>query len=157
MKDDGIKSYIIKKYLPLINKILNLYLQKFSINLELELTSDFEIDIKTKFKENFTYYNFSAGEQKRIDTALLFTFLDFCKLKHSKSKTNVLIIDEFASGLDPEGENVLYEILKDLSQDSNMEIITISHSQAIDPDKIDRILEAVVDRGFSQLVEHEEA
>jgi len=156
LKDEGIRAHIIKKYLPLINKILNTYLQKFAINLELELTSDFDIKINTKFKEKFSYFNFSEGEKKRIDTALLFTFLDFCKIKHSKAKTNVLVIDEFASGLDPDGENVLYEILKDLAENSNIEVITISHSTAIDPDKIDRVFEASIERGFSQLNEIKE-
>lgn len=156
LKDGGVKSYIIKKYLPLINKFLNTYLQKFNFNLELNLTTEMDVNIVTKFKENFSYYNFSEGEKKRIDISILFTFLDFCKIKHSKAKTNLLIIDEFASGLDVQSENILYEILRDLSSSNNIEVITISHSTAIDPDKIDRVFNAEFQGGFSQLALVEE-
>jgi len=150
LKDDGIRSYIVTKYLPLLNKILNSYLVKFGIDLELEFTPEFDIAIVTKFKEHFSYQNFSEGEKKRIDASIMFTFLDFCSIKHSNTKTNILILDEFTTSLDPDGENVLFEILRDFSEERNIEVITITHSSLIDPERIDRVFEVSMLGGFSQ-------
>lgn len=149
LKDDGIKSYIIKKYLPLLNKLVNTYLQKFSMDLELVFNTDMDIEIRTKFKENYSFENFSEGEKKRINSSILFTFLEFCKLKHSNSNINILILDEFSSGLDISGENILFEILKDISEKNNSEIITISQNPLIDPEKINNLYEVKMEKGFS--------
>lgn len=151
LQDDGIKAYIIKRYLPLINKLMNTYLQKFSINLEMEFTPEMDIEIKTKFKEGYSYESFSEGEKRRINASLMFTFLEFCKLKHSNASINILILDEFSSGLDPIGENTLYDILKDMVEKEGKEVITISHSPLIDPEKISRVYHVDMERGFSKL------
>lgn len=151
LSDDGIKSFIIKKYLPLLNKLMNTYLQKFMIDLELEFDSELEIQIRTKFKEKYSYDSFSEGEKKRIDAAMMFTFLEFCKMKHSNNSMNLLILDEFPVGLDTEGENAIHEIMKDIVEKEDKEIITISPNPRIDPDRIDRLFYASMNKGFSQL------
>ena len=155
LQDDGIKAHIIKQYLPLINKLMNTYLQKFSLNLELEFTSDLSLDIKTKFKETYAYESFSEGEKKRINLSLMFTFLEFCKMKHSHAAIDFLVLDEFSSGLDPEGENTLYDILKDMVDKEGKEIITISHSAMIDPEKISKLYTVDIEHGFSKLLVEE--
>ena len=151
LSDDGIKSFVIKKYLPLLNKLMNTYLQKFGIDLELEFDAELEIEIKTKFKENYAYESFSEGEKKRIDGAMMFTFLEFCKMKHSNASINLLILDEFSSGLDPEGENIMHDILKDIVEKESKEILTISPNPHIDPDKIDRHINVSMRGGFSEM------
>ena len=156
LDDTGIKSHIIKRYLPLLNKLMNTFLVRFGIDLEMSFTSDLDIEILTKFKESYAYESFSEGEKRRINLALTFTFLEFCKLKYSTSSLNVLILDEFSTGLDPEGENVLYEVLKDMVGKEQKEIITISHSTMIDPEKIKRLFLAERNRGFSTLTLSEE-
>jgi hypothetical protein len=157
LQDDGIKSHIIKKYLPLLNKLLNTYLQKFGLDLELEFTYNFDVIIKNNFKSNLTYDNFSQGEKKRVDASVMFCFLEFCKLKYNTAKVNILIFDEFTVGLDPEGESTFYEILRDISDKENLEVITVSHSSLIDPDKIDSTYSASISRGFSNLMKIEES
>lgn len=156
LMDEAIRSHIIKKFIPLLNKLMNTYLQKFGIDLDMSFDTNLDIIIKTKFKEGYSYDNFSEGEKKRINLAVTFTFLEFCKLKHHNANVNILILDEFASGLDPEGESIMYSILKDISEKENKEVITITHNPAIDPDNIQRHFHASLRRGFSQLEEIEE-
>lgn len=151
LMDEAIRSHVIKKFLPLLNKLMNTYLQKFGIDLDMVFDSSLDIVIKTKFKEGYSYDNFSEGEKKRINLAITFTFLEFCKLKHNNANLNVLILDEFASGLDPEGESVMYSILKDIAEKEDKEVITITHSAVIDPDNINTHYHASLRRGFSQL------
>lgn len=151
LSDDGIKSYVIGKYLPLLNKLMNTYLQKFGIDLELEFDSDLDIKINTKFKEGYSYGTFSEGEKKRIDAAMMFTFLEFCKLKNSNTSLNILILDEFSHGLDPEADSVMHDILRDISEKEGKEIITISPNPHIDPDKIDRLFHVSMNQGFSSI------
>jgi len=151
LTDEAIRSHIIKKYLPLLNKLVNTYLQRFGIDLEMAFDSSLDIVIKTKFKEDYKYDNFSEGEKKRIDLAITFTFLEFCKVKHSNANINILILDEFNTGLDSEGESVMYTILKDISAKENKEVLTITHSSQIDPDNINHHYIAKLERGFSKL------
>lgn len=151
LQDDGIKTYIIRKYLPIINKLMNTYLQRFRIDLEMKFNSDLEIQVGTKFKEGYQYENFSEGEKKRINLALTFTFLEFCKLKYSNSSINVLMLDEFSIGLDSEGEYDLYTVLKDIVEAEDKEIITISPIDSGDLDRTDRLFTAKVEKGFSML------
>lgn len=152
LDDSGIKSHIIKRYLPLLNKLMNTFLIKFGIDLEMSFNPDLEIEILTKFKENYAYESFSEGEKRRINLALTFTFLEFCKLKYSTSSLNVLFLDEFSTGLDAEGENVLYEVLQTMVEKEQKDIITISHSMMIDPEKVTRLFVAEKTRGYSSLV-----
>ncbi len=157
LNDKGFKAYIISKYLPLVNKLLNTYLQKFGIELEMAFNSDLDIDVKTPLKDKLAYDNFSSGEKKRIDAAIMLCFLEFTKLKYNTAKINVLVFDEFTVGLDSQGEEVFYSILKELSEKNNLEIIIVYHAISIDPENIDRVFEAYQGRGFSQfeLIESE--
>ena len=77
-------------------------------------------------------------------------FLEFCRLKYNTTKINILVFDEFTVGLDTEGEEIFYSILKELSDKNNLEIIVVYHSISIDPENIDRVFEAYQERGFSQ-------
>jgi DNA repair exonuclease SbcCD ATPase subunit len=151
LSDDGIKSFIIKRYLPHINKILNTYLQKFNTNILFYFDTEFNDVIGSRYKENSSYNCFSEGQKRRIDLSVLFTFIDFSQIKNRKSNCNVLILDEITTGVDLYGENILFDILKEISTKENKEIITVSHSGNIDPEKIDRLFEVKPENGFSTI------
>lgn len=147
--DDGIKSFIIKKYLPTINKLLNTYLNRFNADIAFNFDSDFNEVVLSRFKENFSYFSFSEGQKKRIDLAVLFAFINFALFKNKKCNTNLLVFDEIDSGLDLDGKNRLYEVLKEYKEQQNKCIITISHDTAIDPDSFDEIYNVKIEKGFS--------
>ena len=149
--DDGIKSFIIKKYLPTINKLLNTYLNRFNADIIFNFDSDFNEIVLSRFKENFSYFSFSEGQKKRIDLAVLFAFINFALYKNKKCNTNLLIFDEIDNGLDIEGKNRLYEVLKEYKEQQNKCIITISHDTAIDPDSFDEIYNVKMEKGFSTI------
>lgn len=149
LSDDGIKTYIIKRHLPSINKLLNTYLQKFHTDILFYFDSEFNEIVATRHKENFSYYSFSEGQKRRIDLAVMFAFMEFAKLKAKKSNTNLLLLDEITAGCDAIGENALYDILAEVVQREGKEIITVSHSMAIDPEKISRLYQVTTDKGFS--------
>lgn len=151
LADEGIKSFIIKRYLPHINKILNTYLQKFNTNILFYFDTEFNDIIGSRFKENSNYNCFSEGQKRRIDLSVLFTFIDFSQIKNRKSNSNILILDEITAGFDLSGENILYDILREISVKENKEIVTVSQSNAIDPEKIDRLFEVTTENGFSKL------
>jgi DNA repair exonuclease SbcCD ATPase subunit len=147
--DDGIKSFIIKKYLPTINKLLNTYLNRFNTDIIFNFDSDFNEIVLSRFKENFSYFSFSEGQKKRIDLAVLFAFINFALFKNKKGGTNLLIFDEIDSGLDIEGKNRLYEVLKEYKENQNKCILTISQDTAIDPDIFDDVYNVTMEKGFS--------
>ena len=149
LSDDAIKAFVVKKYLPVINKILNSYLQKFGSDVIFNFTPEFEEEIVSRYKESFSYESFSEGQKRRIDLAILFTFMEFCKIKFAQASTNLMILDEISAGLDSIGENILYELLKDMKQ--NKTILTISHSEVINPEYIDHRYKATIKQGFSNL------
>jgi len=151
LSDDGIKSFIIKRYLPHINKILNTYLQKFKTDILFYFDTEFNDVIGSRYKEGSNYNCFSEGQKRRIDLSVLFTFIDFSQIKNRKSNCNVLVLDEITTGVDLFGENILFDILKEISTKENKEIITVSHSGNIDPEKIDRLFEVKTDNGFSDI------
>ncbi len=151
--DDGIKSFIIKKYLPTINKLLNTYLTRFNADTIFNFDTEFNEVILSKFKENFSYFSFSEGQKKRIDLAVLFAFINFALFKNKKCNTNLLVFDEIDSGLDLDGKNRLYEVLKEYKEQQNKCIITISHDTAIDPDSFDSIYSVKLEKGFSIIKE----
>jgi len=151
LSDDGIKTFIIKRYLPHINKLLNTYLQKFNTNILFYFDAEFNDVIGSRYKEGSSYNCFSEGQKRRIDLSVLFTFIDFSQMKNRKSNTNLLVLDEITTGVDLFGENILFDILKDISVKENKEIITISHSGNIDPEKIDRLFEVSTVNGFSEI------
>jgi DNA repair exonuclease SbcCD ATPase subunit len=132
LKDTGIKSKIIKQYVPIINKLVNKYLAAMDFFVQFELDENFNEVIKSRYRDAFTYASFSEGEKMRIDLALLFTWRAIAKLKNSAS-TNLLIMDEvFDSSLDAGGTDEFLKIINDLTSDTNIFIISHKTDQLID-------------------------
>lgn len=127
LKDTGIKSKIIKQYVPVINKLINKYLSSMDFFVSFELDESFNETIKSRYRDDFTYASFSEGEKQKIDLALLFTWRAIAKLRNSIS-TNLLIMDEiFDSSLDQNATDYLMNIIHDLAKDNN--IFIISHKE----------------------------
>jgi DNA repair exonuclease SbcCD ATPase subunit len=149
LKDTGIKTKIIKQYLPVINKLVNQYLQILDFFVHFDLDESFQETIRSRHRDEFTYDSFSEGEKQRIDLALLFTWRQIAKMKNSIS-TNLLILDEtFDSSLDVDGVENLQKILSHLS-DTN--IFVISHKGDILDGKFRSKIEFVKDKNFSKMV-----
>jgi len=137
LQDSGIKTKIIKKYLPIMNKLINSYLNQLEFQVKFELDEQFNETIKSRYRDEFAYANFSEGEKMRIDLALLFTWRQIAKMKNS-TNTNLLILDEiFDSSLDMNGTD---EFLKILSTLSNENIFLISHKSDLNVDKFDSLI-----------------
>ena len=120
LKDTGIKSRIIKQYVPVMNKLINKYLAAMDFFVQFELDENFNEVIKSRFRDEFTYASFSEGEKMRIDLSLLFTWRAIAKLKNSAS-TNLLIMDEvFDSSLDVSGTDEFLKIINDLTLDLSL-------------------------------------
>ena len=133
LKDTGIKSRIIKQYVPVMNKLINKYLAAMDFFVQYELDENFDEKIKSRFRDEFSYASFSEGEKMRIDIALLFTWRTIAKLKNSAS-TNLLIMDEvFDSSLDAAGTDEFMRILNNLVKNTN--VFVISHKGEILFDK----------------------
>ena len=137
LQDSGIKTKIIKKYLPIMNKFVNSYLNQLEFQVKFELDEQFNETIKSRYRDVFGYSNFSEGEKMRIDLALLFTWRQIAKMKNS-TNTNLLILDEiFDSSLDSNGTD---EFLKILSTLSNENVFIISHKSDLNVDKFDSLI-----------------
>ena len=137
LQDSGIKTKIIKKYLPIMNKLVNSYLNQLEFQVKFELDEQFNEKIKSRYRDEFAYANFSEGEKMRIDLALLFTWRQIAKMKNS-TNTNLLILDEiFDSSLDMNGTD---EFLKILNTLSNENIFLISHKSDLNVDKFDSLI-----------------
>ena len=137
LKDNGIKTRIIKRYLPVMNKLINQYLQNMDFYVNFALDENFEETIKSRFRDTFSYESFSEGEKARIDIALLLTWRAVAKLKNSVD-TNILILDEIFDGsLDQNGTGELGWILRNFDDDTN--VYVISHKENLDG-KFDRTL-----------------
>lgn len=149
LKDTGIKTKIIKQYLPVINKLVNKYLQVLDFFVHFNLDESFQETIKSRHRDAFTYDSFSEGEKQRIDLALLFTWRMVAKMKNSVS-TNLLVLDEtFDSSLDHEGVDNLMKILYTLDDDTN--VFVISHKGDILDGKFNNKLEFVKEKNFSKI------
>jgi len=149
LRDTGIKTKIIKQYLPAINKLVNQHLQVLDFFVSFDLDESFQETIRSRFRDDFTYESFSEGEKQRIDLSLLFTWRQIAKMKNSVS-TNLLILDEtFDSSLDHDGVENLLKILNTLGEDTNTFII--SHKGDILDGKFDAKLEFVKERNFSKM------
>jgi len=149
LKDTGIKTKIIKQYLPVINKLVNQYLQVLDFFVSFNLDESFSETIRSRHRDNFSYDSFSEGEKQRIDLALLFTWRHIAKMKNSVS-TNLLILDEtFDSSLDYEGVDNLMKIIHTLDDDTN--IFVISHKGDILDGKFQSKLEFHKEKNFSKL------
>lgn len=125
LKDNGIKTKIIKQYLPIINKLVNKYLNAMDFFVNFNLNENFEETIKSRHRDEFAYENFSEGEKMRIDLALLFTWRQIAKMKNS-TNTNLLLLDEvFDSSLDLVGTEEFLKLIHEMGQETN--IFVISH------------------------------
>lgn len=149
LKDTGIKTKIIKQYIPIINKLSNHYLQILDFYVSFHLDDTFKETIKSRHRDVFTYDSFSEGEKQRIDLALLFTWRMIAKMKNSVA-TNLLILDEtFDSSLDADGVENLTKILGTL--DSNTNVFVISHKGELLDGKFDTKIEFVKKNNFSKI------
>ncbi len=148
LKDSGVKSKIIRKYLPLINQQVNYYLKMMDFYINFNLDEEFNESIKTPVYEDFSYSSFSEGQRQRINLALLFTWRDVAKIKNS-TNVNILILDEvFDSSLDSSGTNDFLRIIKSVIKNSN--IFVISHKDGIQ-EKFDNVLEFEKKGNFSSM------
>ena len=149
LKDTGIKTKIIKQYLPAINQLTNQYLQVLDFFVHFNLDESFVETIRSRHRDAFTYDSFSEGEKQRIDLALLFTWRQIAKMKNSVA-TNLLILDEtFDSSLDHEGVENLLKILYTLGEDTN--VFVISHKGDILDGKFENKIEFRKERNFSKM------
>ena len=148
LKDNGIKTRIIKTYLPTMNKLINEFLQKMEFYVNFTLDENFEEQIKSRYRDVFSYDSFSEGEKARIDIALLLTWRSIAKLKNSVD-TNLLILDEIFDGsLDQSGTSDLGWILRNF--DDSTKVFVISHKQGMD-DKFDRTISVEKVKNYSTL------
>ena len=149
LKDTGIKTKIIKQYLPVINKLVNQYLQILDFYVHFDLDESFTETIRSRHRDAFSYDSFSEGEKQRIDLSLLFTWRQIARMKNSIS-TNLLMLDEtFDSSLDEAGIENLIKIIHTLGDDSN--VFIISHKGEILDGKFEGKLEFIKDKNFSKM------
>ena len=150
LKDGGIKTRIIKQYVPVMNKLINKYLSAMDFFVQFELNESFEETIKSRFRDEFSYGSFSEGEKLRIDLALLFTWRAVSKLRNSVT-TNILIMDEIMdSSLDNAGTEEFLKIINELTVDSNVFIISHKGDQLYD--KFENIIKFEKHKNFSRMV-----
>jgi len=149
LKDGGVKTMIIRKYLPLINQQVNKYLQMMDFYINFKLDEEFNETIESPIHEDFSYASFSEGEKMRIDLALLFTWREVARFKNSVN-TNLLIMDEvFDSSLDGFGTEEFLKIIKYTIQDAN--IFVISHKTGMD-ERFEDVVKFEKVKGFSSMV-----
>tara|TARA_B100002019_G_scaffold82308_1_gene71078 strand:+ start:678 stop:2396 length:1719 start_codon:yes stop_codon:yes gene_type:complete len=149
LKDTGIKSHIIRKYLPVMNQLINKYLKELDFYVNFTLDEEFNESIKSRHRDDFSYTSFSEGEKMRIDLALMFTWRSIAKLKNS-ANTNLLILDEvFDSSLDVAGTDEFLRIIRGGQPDTN--IFVISHKSEVLHDKFDRVLRFEKKKNFSKV------
>ena len=149
LKDDGVKTKIIKKYLPFINQQVNRYLQLMDFYINFQLDEEFNETIESPIHEDFSYSSFSEGEKMRIDLALLFTWREVARVKNSVN-TNLLIMDEvFDSSLDGFGTDEFLKIIRFIIKDAN--IFVISHKTDLH-DKFESVIQFEKNKGFSRMI-----
>jgi DNA repair exonuclease SbcCD ATPase subunit len=150
LKDGGIKTKIIKQYVPIINKLVNKYLDRMGFFVNFNIDENFNEVIKSRYRDEFSYANFSEGEKTRIDLALMFTWRAIAKMKNSVN-TNLLILDEILDGsLDANGTDEFLKIIQTLTDDTNTFII--SHKTDTIADKFDKTYRFEKIRNFSRLM-----
>ena len=149
LQDSGIKTKIIKQYLPIMNKLVNTYLSSMDFFVNFNIDENFQETIKSRFRDEFSYASFSEGEKMRIDLALLFTWRAIAKMKNS-TNTNLLILDEiFDSSLDGTGTD---DFLKILNTFSDQNVFVISHKQDMLFDKFRSVVQFKKEKNFSKVV-----
>jgi len=150
LKDGGIKSKIIKQYIPVINKLVNKYLAAMDFFVNFNIDEEFKETIKSRHRDDFSYENFSEGEKKRIDLALLFTWRSVAKLKNSVN-TNLLIFDEvFDGSLDINGTEEFMKLINMMNEGTNIFVITHKSDQMVD--KFKHTIRFGKVKNFSQMV-----
>ena len=151
LKDKGIKTLIIKQYVPIINKLVNKYLQSMNFLVNFTLDENFNEVIKSRYRDAFSYESFSEGEKSRIDLSLLLTWRAISRIKNNSTNTNLLMMDEiFDSSLDTDGGDDFMKLIYDLGADTN--VFVISHNQAL-VDKFYSSIQFSKDKNFSRMVE----
>jgi DNA repair exonuclease SbcCD ATPase subunit len=149
LRDDGVKTKIIKKYIPFINQQINRYLQLMDFYINFKLDGEFNETVESPIHEKFSYSSFSEGEKMRIDLALLFTWREVARVKNSVN-TNLLIMDEvFDSSLDGFGTEEFLKIIRFIIKDAN--IFVISHKSGLE-DKFSNVIKFDKVRGFSRMI-----
>jgi DNA repair exonuclease SbcCD ATPase subunit len=149
LKDDGVKTKIIKKYLPFINQQINRYLQMMDFYINFKLDGEFNETVESPIHEKFSYSSFSEGEKMRIDLALLFTWREVARVKNSVN-TNLLIMDEvFDSSLDGFGTEEFLKIIRFVIKDAN--VFVISHKNGLE-DKFLNVIKFDKIKGFSRMI-----
>ena len=149
LRDSGIKSLIIKQYVPVMNKLINHYLQQLGFFVKFEIDENFNEKIKSRYRDEFSYESFSEGEKMRIDLSLLFTWRTIAKIRNSVS-TNLLIMDEvFDSSLDNNGTEEFFKIIEELTSDTNTFII--SHKGDVMMDKFRNVIRFEKRQNFSRI------
>ena len=148
LNDTGAKAKIIKKYLPIMNNLINNYLQSMDFYVSFNLDEEFNETVKSRFRDNFNYNSFSEGEKMRIDLALLFTWRAIAKMKNS-TNTNLLMLDEiFDSSLDGQGTDDFFKIVRTMK---NENVFVISHKGDILFDKFTNIIKFEKINNFTRL------
>lgn len=151
LKDSGIKGEIIKQYIPIINQLINKYLDKMEFFCQFEINQQFEESIKSRYRDEFTYTSFSEGEKMRIDLALLFTWREIAKIRNSAS-CNLLVLDEIMdSSLDNNGTEDFIRIISEVTDRSNIMIISHKHEQI--NDKFDKVIRFEKVKNFSRIAQ----
>jgi DNA repair exonuclease SbcCD ATPase subunit len=148
LKDTGLKTAIVQRYIPYMNELINEYLSAMDFYVSFNLDENFQESIKSRYRDDFSYENFSEGEKQRIDLAILFAWRQIAKKKNSMA-TNLLILDEVGdSSLDEDGIKYVFEILRSMGEDTN--IIVISHRENM-VDNFDRVMKVVKKGNFSSM------
>lgn len=150
LKDTGIKSAVIREYLPVMNVLINKYLSAMDFYVKFELDETFSETIKSRYRDEFTYASFSEGEKSRIDLALLLAWREIARLKNS-ANSNLLLLDEVLDGsLDVNGTDFIVGLLTELGDDTN--VFVISHNIDAIVDKFERVLRIEKRHDFSEIV-----
>lgn len=150
LKDGGIKTRIIKQYLPVLNKLINLYLSKLNFFVNFNINENFEEVIKSRHRDEFTYMNFSEGEKTKIDLSILFAFRQVAKMKNSVN-TNLLLMDEILGGsLDKDSVELFLDLISGF--DDDMRIFIIGHNEGKE-ERFDRVLKFEKKKNFTRLTE----
>lgn len=148
LKDSGIKTKLINQYIPVINQFINKYLEDFGLFVEFNLDEQFNEQIKSRHRDDFSYESFSEGEKQKIDLAILFTWREIAKMRNSLN-TNILILDEiFDSSLDGDSAEDLLGIIKKISENTNISVIT--HRNDLH-EKFDNVIKFIKKKNFSMI------
>ena len=150
LKDSGIKTQIVKKYLPVMNKLIRRHLEEFDLPIHFVLDDEFNETVSSPLHQDFSYASFSEGQKSRIDLALMFTWREIGKLKNSVT-TNLLVLDEvFSSSLDEDGKERLINFLR-YKLDDSQRVVVVDHTLSGNfKEKFDRCIEVQRIRGFSR-------